>query len=59
MNPKTVMLLWVVLSVSIIFFHIRAVRDYIPLSECHLAEIKWYYDRPMCTECKLFCEVKK
>jgi len=59
MNPKTVMLLWVVLSVSIIFFHIRSVKDYIPLSECHLAEIKWYYDRPMCTECKLFCEVKK
>ena len=59
MNYKLVILLWAILSVSIVFFHIKSLEDNIPLSDCHLAEIKWYYERPMCTECKLFCEVKK
>tara|TARA_R110002153_G_scaffold81222_6_gene205997 strand:+ start:2737 stop:2943 length:207 start_codon:yes stop_codon:yes gene_type:complete len=59
MDTKTVLIMWSIFAASIIFFHIRTVKDHIPLSECHLAEIKWYYDKPMCTECKLFCEIKK
>ena len=59
MNPKIVILLWAILSISIVFFHIKSLEDNIPLSDCHLANIQWHYERPMCTECKLFCEVKK
>ena len=59
MNYKLVISIWAIFAASIIFFHIKSVKDHIPLSDCHLAEIKWYYDRPMCTECKLFCEVKE
>jgi len=59
MNYKLVISLWAILAVSVVLFHIKSIKDHIPLSDCHLAEIKWYYDRPMCTECKLFCEVKK
>jgi hypothetical protein len=53
--------LWVcgIITALVAVFHISFINDPIPLSDCHLAEIKWYYDRPMCTECKLFCEVKK
>lgn len=59
MNYKLIAGLWLILSVSIVYFHIKSLKDYLPLSDCHLAEIQWYYERPMCTECKLFCEVKK
>ena len=57
MKHKTIIAIWIVFSISIIVFHTKSVRDHIPLSNCHLAEITWYYDKPMCTECKLFCEV--
>ena len=59
MKVSTILTIWAIFAASIIFFHIKSVKDHIPLSDCHLAEIQWYYDRPMCTECKLFCEVKK
>lgn len=59
MSNKLIIILWVVLTVSIVYFHIKSVRDHIPLSVCHLAEVQWYYDKPMCTECKLFCDIKK
>ena len=59
MNYKLVISIWAIFAASIIFFHIKSIKDHIPLSDCHLAEIKWYYDKPMCTECKLFCEVKE
>tara|TARA_R110002110_G_scaffold91671_1_gene238612 strand:- start:147 stop:341 length:195 start_codon:yes stop_codon:yes gene_type:complete len=59
MNYKLIIGLWVMLSVSLVYWNINRHKDNMPLSECHLAEIKWYYEKPMCTECKLFCEVKK
>ena len=50
---------WTLITISVVIFHITFIKDAIPLSDCHLAEIRIYNDRPMCTECKLFCEVKK
>ena len=54
-----VLLTWALVSAAIITIHVVYVEDHIPVSECHLAEIKWYNERPMCMECKLFCKVKK
>ena len=31
--------------------------DVNPISKCHHAEILIYHDRPMCIECKMYCEV--
>ena len=59
MNYKLVIALWVILATSIIYWDIKKWEDKDPISICHNAEIKIYHDRPMCTECKLFCEVKK
>mgnify|MGYP003661280334 CR=1 FL=1 len=51
--------LWLIFSASIIYWDINKHKDNIPLSECHLVGIIMYHGKPMCTECKLFCEVKK
>tara|TARA_R110002096_G_scaffold293625_2_gene488003 strand:- start:822 stop:1004 length:183 start_codon:yes stop_codon:yes gene_type:complete len=53
--------LWIcgTITALAVVFHISFIKEYIPLSECHNAEIKIYHDRPMCTECKLYCEVRK
>ena len=59
MDYKLILVLWTIFAVSIIYWDIHRYDDIIPLSECHDAEIKVYHDRPMCTECKLYCEVKK
>ena len=59
MNYKLIIALWFILSASIIYWDMHRHEDNIPLSECHNAGIKIYHDRPMCTECKLYCEVKK
>ena len=59
MNYKLVLVLWAIFATSVIYWDMHRYDDAIPLSVCHNAEIKIYYDKPMCTECKLFCEVKK
>ena len=59
MNYKLVIALWGILSASIIYWDMHRWEDDIPVSKCHNAEIKIYYDKPMCTECKMFCEIKK
>ena len=59
MNYKLVIAGWFILAISIIYWDSQRWKDKEPLSVCHNASIKIYYDRPMCTECKLFCEVKK
>ena len=59
MNYKLVISLWAIFSVSIIYWHIHKWECNEPISDCHLAEVKIYHDRPMCTECKMFCEIKK
>ena len=48
---------WLVLSVLIIYWDIQRRQDKLPLSKCHKAAIKIYHEKPMCMECKLFCEV--
>ena len=58
MNYKLAIGLWVIFAVSVVYWDIQRWEDNIPLSVCHNAEIKIYHDRPMCTECKLYCEVK-
>jgi hypothetical protein len=59
MKMETWIVLWVVFAASIIYWDISRHENNIPLSKCHSAAIKVYYDKPMCTQCKLFCEVKK
>jgi hypothetical protein len=55
------LVLWLcgIITALVVVFHVSFIKEHIPLSDCHLAEIRWYNDRPMCTECKLYCEVKK
>ena len=59
MNYKLVIGLWFILATSIIYWDMHRWDSKEPISECHNAEIKIYYDRPMCIECKMYCEVKK
>ena len=42
--------------VSVIYWDIHR-WDKEPVSPCHSAEIKLINDRPMCTECKMYCEI--
>ena len=59
MNYKLWIPLWAIFAVSIVYWDINRHKDNIPLSECHSVGIKIYHDKPMCTECKLYCEIKK
>ena len=56
MNYKLIIGLWVILSASVVYWDISR-WDKTHLSDCHNADIKIYHDRPMCTECKLYCEI--
>jgi|10_taG_2_1085330.scaffolds.fasta_scaffold70565_7 hypothetical protein len=57
MNYKLVVALWLIFSASIIYWDIHRWKDKEPISDCHNAQIKVYHDRPMCTECKMYCKV--
>ena len=59
MDYKLVLSVWVVFALSIIYWNTNRLNSKELLSDCHNAQIKMYYDKPMCTQCKLFCEVKK
>ena len=59
MNYKLVIGLWTILAVSIVYWDVHRWEDDVPLSDCHKVPIKVYHDRPMCMECKMFCEIKK
>ena len=59
MNYKLVIAGWFILAISIIYWDSYRWKNKEPLSVCHNAQIKIYYDKPMCTECKLFCETTK
>ena len=48
-----------IMAISIIYWDLSRWEDKDPVSVCHNAPIKMYHERPMCTECKLFCEVLK
>jgi len=57
MNYKLVIGLWTILAVSIVYWDIHRWEDKDPVSVCHNAQVKIYHDKPMCTECKMYCEV--
>ena len=57
MNYKALIALWAVLAVSIVYWDNHRWEDKKPVSICHNTDIRMMNDRPMCTECKLFCEV--
>ena len=49
---------WIIFAVAVVYWDMHR-WDKEPMSECHNSEIKIYHDRPMCMECKMFCEIKK
>tara|TARA_R100001594_G_scaffold875_3_gene3601 strand:+ start:126 stop:326 length:201 start_codon:yes stop_codon:yes gene_type:complete len=63
-NYKLFIVLWLMISASLVYWDINKGYDK-PLSACHKASVYMFYDykvgyeRPMCVECKLFCEIKK
>ena len=54
----SVFAIWVIFTGAIIYYDMNRWKDNIPLSNCHLVEIKMIHDKPMCTTCKMYCEVK-
>ena len=48
---------WILFAVAAVYWDMHRWEDVNPISKCHNAEILIYHDRPMCTECKLYCEV--
>ena len=58
MNLKAILILWSIFAISIIYWDQTRWEEAILLSKCHDAQIKVYHDRPMCMECKKFCELK-
>ena len=59
MNYKLAIALWSIFAISVIYWDMNRWEDKTPMSDCHNSEIKVYNDKPMCTECKMFCEIKK
>mgnify|MGYP003131877743 CR=1 FL=1 len=59
MEMKYVMLLWALVSISIIYWDQKSIQNKEKLSLCHNASVKKHYDKYWCTECRLFCEIKK
>jgi len=57
MNYKLWVALYLIFATSIIYWDMHRHGDNNPVSECHNAEIRMINDRPMCTTCKLYCEV--
>ena len=57
MNYKLVIALWTIFAVSIIYWDMQRWEDNEPISDCHKAQINMHHDRPMCTECKMYCKV--
>ena len=58
-NVGLVIWSWAIITVAVVLFHIIYIEEHIELSDCHSSKVQWYHDKPMCTECKLFCELKK
>ena len=48
---------WIIFAVVVVYWDMHRWDDVNPISKCHNAEIRMMNDRPMCTECKLYCEV--
>ena len=56
MDYKLIIAGWLIISASIIYWDSQRWEDREPLSVCHNAQIRIYHDRPMCTECKMYCK---
>jgi len=56
-NYKLIVALWLIFSVSIVYWDIHRWDSKEPLSVCHGSEIRIINDRPMCIECKKYCEI--
>ena len=58
MNYKVWIVLWCMFAISVVYWDMkRWEEDVNPISKCHYAEILMYHNRPMCTECKMYCEL--
>ena len=57
MDYKAWLIAWAIFAVSVVYWDIHRWDSKEPISVCHNAKIKIYYDRPMCTECKMYCEI--
>ena len=57
MNYKLILSLWAIFAASVIYWDMHRWEDVNPISKCHYAEILIYHSKPMCTECKMYCEV--
>ena len=64
MSYIIVIMIWLTISTSLVYWDMSKGHNE-PLSSCHRATVKMYYDykvghdRPMCIDCKLFCEIEK
>ena len=57
MNYKLVIALWAIFSMSVIYWDMHRWDSEESLSVCHNVEIRMINDRPMCIECKKYCEI--
>ena len=57
MNYKLFVAFYLIFAASIVYWDINRHGDNEPMSNCHNEEIRMVNDRPMCTTCKLYCEV--
>ena len=57
MNYKLVIGIWIIFAVSVVYWDMHRWEDMNPISVCHNTDIKMINDRPMCTECKMYCKV--
>ena len=61
MRIELIISLWVIFATSIIYWDMNKYdisEKTLLLSDCHNVEIKIMNNKPICTECKLYCEVK-
>ena len=59
MDFKLMVIGWLILATSIIYWDQHRRGDDAPTSVCHDAPIKFYKERARCTECGKYCEVRK
>ena len=59
MDYKVWIISWAIFAVAVVYWDMHRWDSKEPVSVCHNSEIKIYHDRPMCMECKLYCEIKK
>ena len=57
MDYKLVITLWAIFAVSVVYWDMHRYDDVL-VSKCHQADITFIHEKPMCTECKLYCEIE-